>query len=202
MKVSLYVASGTHQGKVIPVTTQEFAIGRDRACHLRPASQAISKRHCGLVVRDGLVYLTDFGSTNGTLVNGVMVRSEEVEVPPGSTLTIGPLDFILRVDAEDEAGAPVPISGTGTEAEQYVSAVADARSVENTAAMLLALDDEGGVRDGSTVTELPLQSAAETRVGDALPPAAKPDDKKKATSREEMTAAAGAILRKLMRRPK
>ena len=114
MKVSLYVASGAHQGKVIPVATQEFTIGRDRACHLRPASQAISKRHCGLVVRDGLVYLTDYGSTNGTLVNGVMVRSEEVEVPPDSTLTIGPLDFVLRVEAAAGAGTVGPAHGAGT----------------------------------------------------------------------------------------
>jgi pSer/pThr/pTyr-binding forkhead associated (FHA) protein len=197
MKVSLYVASGAHHGKVIPVPTQEFVIGRDRACHLRPASQAISKRHCGLVVRDGLVYLTDYGSTNGTLVNGVMVRSEEVEVPPGSTLTIGPLDFILQV----EAGAAVPAAGD--EAEQDEPVDADARSVEDTAAMLLALDDDqGGVRDGSTITEVPVRSAAETRVGDALPPAPRLDEKKKATSREEMTAAAGDILRKMRRRPK
>ncbi|VTT99626.1 fha domain-containing protein : Uncharacterized protein (Fragment) OS=Planctomyces maris DSM 8797 GN=PM8797T_17949 PE=4 SV=1: FHA [Gemmataceae bacterium] len=201
MKVSLYVASGAHQGKVIPVATQEFTIGRDRACHLRPASQAISKRHCGLVVRDGLVYLTDYGSTNGTLVNGVMVRSEEVEVPPDSTLTIGPLDFVLRVEAAAGAGTVGPAHGAGT--GHHDATGADAGSVEDTAAMLLALDDDpGGARDGSTITEAPVWSAAETRVGDALPPAARPDEKKKATSREEMTTAAGEILRKMRRRPK
>lgn len=198
MKVSLYVAAGAHQGKVIPVTGPEFAIGRDRACQLRPASQAISKRHCGLTVRYGEVYLTDYGSTNGTLVNGVLVRAEEVEVPPGSAITVGPLEFILRVEA-------VSVSVAGTEAAE--PAVSDADSEEDAAALLLAMDDDdppaedGRSADGSTITELPLRSAAETRVGDALPPA-KPGETKKATSREEMSTAANAILRKLMRRPK
>ena len=69
MKVSLVVASGVHQGKVIPITGSQFFIGRDAQCHLRPASQAISKRHCGVLVRDGKVYIKDYGSTNGTTVN-------------------------------------------------------------------------------------------------------------------------------------
>src|SRR4051812_2979685 len=65
MKVSLVVASGVHQGKAIPIAVPQFLIGRDPQCHLRPASQAVSKQHCAVVVRDGQVYLKDFGSTNG-----------------------------------------------------------------------------------------------------------------------------------------
>ena len=75
MKVTLVVASGVHEGKVIQLTSPQFLIGRDAQCHLRPASQAISKRHCGLFVRDGKVYVKDLGSTNGTTVNGNKVDS-------------------------------------------------------------------------------------------------------------------------------
>ena len=67
MKVSLVVASGAHEGKVIQITGPQFLIGRNPQCHLRPASQAISKNHCGVLVRDGKVYVKDFGSTNGTI---------------------------------------------------------------------------------------------------------------------------------------
>src|SRR5437660_1082382 len=62
MKVSLVVASGAHQGKVIPITGLQFLIGRDAGCQLRPASQAISKKHCGVLIRDGKVYIKDFNS--------------------------------------------------------------------------------------------------------------------------------------------
>ena len=80
MKVSLVVASGAHQGKVISITGPQFLIGRDASCHLRPASQAVSKHHCGVIVRDGQIFIKDFGSTNGTLVNDVLIRATEVQV--------------------------------------------------------------------------------------------------------------------------
>jgi pSer/pThr/pTyr-binding forkhead associated (FHA) protein len=104
MKVSLVVASGAHQGKVIPLTGPQFLIGRDAQCHLRPASQAISKKHCGILVRDGKVYVKDFGSTNGTSVNESLIKDAEIAVPDGTSLKLGPLDFIIRI----EMRAPIP----------------------------------------------------------------------------------------------
>jgi predicted component of type VI protein secretion system len=103
MKLSLVVAQGVHAGKVIPVTSAEFLIGRDPQCQLRPASPAISKQHCALTVRDGKVFIRDCGSTNGTFINGEQVAGER-EVKTGDRLKVGPLEFDIRV----EAGAPVP----------------------------------------------------------------------------------------------
>jgi predicted component of type VI protein secretion system len=110
MKVSLVVASGAHQGKVIPITGPQFLIGRDTQCHLRPASQAISKRHCGVHVRDGKVYVRDYGSTNGTTVNDELVRDAEVAVPDGSSIKLGPLDFLVRIEVRPPHpdGTPLP----------------------------------------------------------------------------------------------
>lgn len=116
MKVSLVVASGSHQGKVIPISTPQFTIGREAQCNLRPASQAISKKHCGIMVRGEKVFLVDYGSTNGTLVNDVLVRGEEVPVEDGTLIMVGPLDFKLRVEKESEIetavreGTPYPPS--------------------------------------------------------------------------------------------
>src|SRR5580700_8606943 len=76
MKFSLVVAEGVHAGKVIPIATDQFLIGRDPHCNLRPASPAISKQHCGFFVRADKVVLLDYGSTNGTLVNGVQIAGE------------------------------------------------------------------------------------------------------------------------------
>jgi predicted component of type VI protein secretion system len=110
MKVSLVVASGVHQGKVIPITGPQFLIGRDAACQLRPASQAISKRHCGVLIRDGKVYIKDFNSTNGTLVNDIQIQGVEVAVTDGTNLKLGPLDFTVRVEvpAPQPDGTPLP----------------------------------------------------------------------------------------------
>jgi predicted component of type VI protein secretion system len=109
MKVSLVVAAGAHEGKVIPLTGPRFLIGRDEQCNLRPASPAISKLHCAVTVRDGKVYVKDFGSTNGTQVNDAVVQAAEVEVADGASIRVGPLDFRLRVEKVEVAdGTPLP----------------------------------------------------------------------------------------------
>jgi predicted component of type VI protein secretion system len=109
MKVNLVVASGAHQGRVIPLTGPQFLIGRDATCHMRPASQAISKRHCGVFVRDGKVYIKDFGSTNGTFVNDELIKNAEVLVEDGASLKLGPLDFVVRVEQTAvRDGTPLP----------------------------------------------------------------------------------------------
>lgn len=118
MKVSLVVASGAHQGKVIPLTGPQFLVGRDAQCHLRPASQAISKRHCGVLVRDGKVYVKDFGSTNGTTVNDELIKDTEIVVEDGTALKIGPLDFIIRIElgTPNPDGTPLPSASPETTA--------------------------------------------------------------------------------------
>ena len=63
---------------------------------MRPASQAVSKQHCAVIVRDGKVFVRDFGSTNGTLVNDALVQNEERAVINNDALKIGPLDFTIR----------------------------------------------------------------------------------------------------------
>jgi len=108
MKLSLVVASGVHTGKPIAINGPEFLIGRDEECHLRPASPAISKKHCAVVVRDGKIFVVDLGSTNGTVVNDVPV-SGEIEVKQGDRLKVGPLDFTVTVTGSS-GGTPMPES--------------------------------------------------------------------------------------------
>ena len=89
MKLNLVVAQGVHSGKVIPIVTAEFLIGRDPQCQLRPASPAVSKQHCAIAVRDGKVFVRDCGSTNGTFVNGEQVAGDR-EVKSGDRLRVRP----------------------------------------------------------------------------------------------------------------
>jgi predicted component of type VI protein secretion system len=110
MKVKLVVGQGPHKGKEIPVSTQaKYVIGRGEGCHLRPASQAISKRHCSIEVRDGKCYLEDLNSTNGTFINDEQLKGER-EIRDGDMVKIGPLDFVVRliVAAPVAAAAPTP----------------------------------------------------------------------------------------------
>lgn len=157
MKVSLVVASGAHQGKVISITGAQFLIGRDAQCHLRPASQAISKQHCGVMIRDGQVYIKDYGSTNGTLVNDELIKGAEARVDNGSSLKLGPLDFIVRI----EVAVPQP-DGTPLPVNSPESAAALA-AVKAAAGALAAKKPSAASRDA---TPNPAQQRKVAAVGD------------------------------------
>src|SRR5438874_5580746 len=103
MKLSLVVLTpGKQEGKALPIGLPQFLIGRDPQCQLRPASSAISKRHCALLVRGGRVFVRDFGSTNGTFVNDQLVQGE-VEIRNGDRFKVGPLDFTVALEATPAA---------------------------------------------------------------------------------------------------
>jgi pSer/pThr/pTyr-binding forkhead associated (FHA) protein len=107
MKVNLVVtAAGPNQGRSIPVSGAKFLIGRDASCQLRPASQAVSKQHCAIHIRNGQVWVEDFGSTNGTIVNDDAV-SGQVQMKDGDRIRIGPLEFRLQI-----VPTPTPADGT------------------------------------------------------------------------------------------
>ncbi len=112
MKLSLVVLTpGKQEGKVLPIGLQQFLIGRDPQCHLRPASAAISKRHCALIQRDGKIFVRDFDSTNGTFVNEQPIKGE-VEVHHDDHLRVGPLLFIVQVEASPPVNKPTPPPAT------------------------------------------------------------------------------------------
>lgn len=98
MRVSLKVLQGNSAGKEISLTTEKFLIGRGDDCHLRPKSDAISRRHCVITVRGGEVYVRDLNSRNGTKVNGTAVTTDKCFLKPGDMLSVGPLEFEVVID--------------------------------------------------------------------------------------------------------
>ena len=72
-------------------------IGRGDECHLRPQSEAISRRHCVIITSDTEVAVRDLNSRNGTFVNGERV-AEETLLLTGDVLKVGPLEFELMIE--------------------------------------------------------------------------------------------------------
>jgi pSer/pThr/pTyr-binding forkhead associated (FHA) protein len=109
MKVNLVVSvPGPNLGRTIPITGTKFLIGRDPSCQLRPASQAISKIHCAILIHDGVVSIEDFSSTNGTLVNGTPVQGKQA-IKSGDELKAGPLEFRIEIIPAVTTSDPTPI---------------------------------------------------------------------------------------------
>jgi pSer/pThr/pTyr-binding forkhead associated (FHA) protein len=213
MKVSLVVAQGVHQGKVIPIPVAQFLIGREDGCQLRPSSPAISKKHCGILVKGGKVFVQDFGSTNGTFVNEEQVSGEQ-EVQNGDKIRVGPLEFMLKLERtpapsrnqpKPSALTPAPKdSDVPTKEEKPVSTrpKSEEPDADQIAAMLLGTDDgptHGGpvtadqIPDGSTVFDM-------SAVTD--PNAKKPEEKKPPAAEVDNSKRAADILRKYMQRPR
>lgn len=210
MKLTLEVMSpGKGQGKQIPITLSQFVIGRDPECQLRPASAAVSKRHCAVIVRGETAFVRDFESTNGTFVNDEQVKGEK-ELKDADLLKVGPLLFTVRMQA-----APAPAVKATAPPAPAAKASGDNLDDESAAAMLLALqdDDSGGaggevdsqgVPTGSTVMEMMAPPAGDSKAAkkEEEKPGAKKSEQGKPASAASTSVAAKAILEKYMRRPR
>lgn len=97
MVVKLRVAQGAQAGREVIIPVAEFLIGRGEECHLRPRSDAISRRHCVIAVSDKQVELRDLGSKNGSYVNGERVEGTCV-LQSGDQVSIGPLNFEMVIE--------------------------------------------------------------------------------------------------------
>jgi pSer/pThr/pTyr-binding forkhead associated (FHA) protein len=83
-----------HVEESYPISA-DMAIGRDRRCEIVIDDPFLSKRHCEILVRDGVYYLNDLDSTNGTFLNGSKVEGDAIELMNGDKISIGQLSFIF-----------------------------------------------------------------------------------------------------------
>ncbi len=97
MRVKLIVLQGSNAGKEVKIPTPKCIIGRGDECHLRPRSDAISRRHCVFFVKDSRVVLRDLKSKNGTFVNGKKIDGDAV-LKGGEHVRVGALEFEVVLD--------------------------------------------------------------------------------------------------------
>jgi ABC transport system ATP-binding/permease protein len=102
----LQIVSGVRRGLNVPLHGgKPLVVGRKRG-DLILDDPLVSGAHCRILARDEAYVLQDLGSTNGTMVDGRMVR--EATLKPGSEITIGSSRMILYVgeDPREKADAP------------------------------------------------------------------------------------------------
>jgi two-component system, cell cycle response regulator len=84
---------GPGRGRRIQLGNRELVIGRDSGCAVTVSDQSVSRQHARIeLLTDGGYQVTDLGSTHGTFINDIRVRSEKLQ--DGSFLRVG--DCIFR----------------------------------------------------------------------------------------------------------
>ena len=111
----LKVISGARQGLNVPLTEGEpLLIGRKRGDLLLDDPLA-SSTHAQIVPKDDGWSIQDLGSTNGTLVDGRLVR--EATLRPGAEIVIGNTRMVLFIDLAEAQITQGPQGGAQPQLE-------------------------------------------------------------------------------------
>jgi pSer/pThr/pTyr-binding forkhead associated (FHA) protein len=76
-------------------------IGRTPPADVVLGDGKVSRSHCTLELKDGLLYVTDLKSTNGTYVDGKRVDGAAI-LPVGATLMVGRFALVHEVRTRAE----------------------------------------------------------------------------------------------------
>jgi hypothetical protein len=84
------------QGRTMPfvITQNETTIGRHDSNDIPISEQTVTGKHAKIVFENGILTLVDLGSTNGTFVNGVRIRSQELK--SGDRFRLGNVEMTLK----------------------------------------------------------------------------------------------------------
>lgn len=146
MTARLIIMTGKHQGKKMALTEgSKFVVGRDEGVAIRLATSEVSRRHCAIRVREGVVTVEDLGSRNGTQINDISI-TQRTRLKPGDILRVGPMLFKFEAKVKTAASsrkAPNPIE---TETDEVIVRESTEDSIVNWLA-----EEEPAASDTDTV---------------------------------------------------
>jgi len=108
MNPKVLVLAGPLCGSAFPIDGTETTIGCDPSAHLSIPDHLMSQRHCAVELDEGRFTLRDLGSSNGTFINGNLVR--ERILTHGDCIRAGDsvLLFLHANGARKALATPVP----------------------------------------------------------------------------------------------
>ncbi|MCK6489114.1 MAG: protein kinase [Planctomycetes bacterium] len=108
------MAKLAYDGKEIPLEGSAV-IGRHRSCTVQLRDDAASRQHARVEARDGIWFVEDMGSANGTLLNGGKIDGRR-RLRDGDTIAIG----TSQVRFHDGGAAPAAAGGGEEPARAHV----------------------------------------------------------------------------------
>ncbi len=112
-----------HNGKIISsydFMDGNYKIGRSSKCEIRIDSPQVSKEHALLVIKEDKAAIVDLGSSNGTFVNGILIKKQRIE--PKDEISIAGYKLVIGKDfkkqkIELESSSISPVLGNSNLAE-------------------------------------------------------------------------------------
>lgn len=98
MRVKLLVHNAVTRPNELVLHQFPLVIGRGAESDILLEDRWVSRRHCQIEERDGLLVVRDLGSRHGTLVNNAPVA--ESPLLPGDTLRVGLSTLVADYDAQ------------------------------------------------------------------------------------------------------
>lgn len=99
----MVVLAGDRMGEMFELDPTYTTIGRGLTATVRINDEGISRTHAAVLCEDGVYYLTDAGSTNGTFANGERVDKHPLR--EGDKIQLGAasvLRFTFHEDSDDD----------------------------------------------------------------------------------------------------
>lgn len=97
-------------GIPVPLLKTTVIVGRKPDCDVQVPCHSVSGRHCEMTFQDGMWWIRDLGSKNGTTVNGV--TGDKLRVAPNHTVTVGRQRFICLYQQGIVPGAVKPVTSS------------------------------------------------------------------------------------------
>src|SRR3984957_4025116 len=102
---SLVTMKGPNPGRRFPLDDKNTIIGRQPDAAIYLESLAVSRHHARIVCEEGVYFVEDTGSSNGTYVNGHRIAGK-VPLSDRDTLQIGPYELNLLVEPSTHPPEP------------------------------------------------------------------------------------------------
>ena len=93
--ILIRLAFKLNDGKVIAaeVAKDTFTIGRSSKCDVVIPSEGLSREHCSIQIEDGDIFITDFGSANGVLIDDERIpANQKVQYNSSFSLSLGSIE--------------------------------------------------------------------------------------------------------------
>jgi predicted component of type VI protein secretion system len=140
MDYQLLVVRGRSTANALKLLDGVTTVGRHDDCQIRIKSSQVSRRHCELFEKKGLLLVKDLASSNGTFVNGKKIKTQQV-LEPGDELTVGGVTLRVAKVGEVPPIKPPAVPAAGDTAVVEAVPVSDSGDEE----FEIDFDDEPSV---------------------------------------------------------